>query len=243
MVGTPTFVRVASAANSLGPRSMLSFATLLIALGASPAALTVQSDTAAAKHDTTLMAVSAAGAPAPADTAVASSLGSPLFQPVSLVALDTVRRRRPHAVQMSDAAVLRLRIHRYASYTTIPLFVVQSVAGNQLYQADKGGAERPGWAKSTHSVGAAGLGALFTVNTITGVWALWDQRENRDGRTRRWVHSLLMLGSDAGFAWTGIKLSHDAKNSQDSRDQHRNVAYISMGAALTSYGIMFFGNR
>ena len=92
-------------------------------------------------------------------------------------------------------------------------------------------------------MGAAGIGALFTVNTITGVWALWDQRQNQDGRARRWVHSLLMLGSDAGFAWTGIKLAHDAKNSQDSRNQHRKVAYISMGAALTSYGIMFFGNR
>ena len=222
---------------------MLSFATLIIALGVSPVAPIVQPDTILAKNDTALPAVSAARAAAPTDSTFASSLASPLFQPVTLTALDTVRHRRPHAVQMSDAAVLRLRIHRYASYTTIPLFVVQAVAGNQLYQADQGGVERPGWAKSTHSVGAAGIGALFTVNTITGVWALWDQRQNQDGRARRWVHSLLMLGSDAGFAWTGIKLAHDAKNSQDSRNQHRKVAYISMGAALTSYGIMFFGNR
>ena len=221
---------------------MLSLTALLIALGASPVASFVQPDTVPAKSDTTLVGASVAGAAAPADTAIAPSLASPLFQSVELTAVDTVRPRR-RAVQMSDAAVLRLRIHRYASYTTIPLFVVQAVAGNQLYQADKGGAERPGWAKSTHSVGAAGLGVLFTVNTITGVWALWDQRANQDGRTRRWVHSLLMLGADAGFAWTGIKLADDAKNSQDSRDQHRKVAFISMGAALTSYGIMFFGNR
>ena len=223
---------------------MLSFTSLVIALGVSPVALIVQlqRDTVPAKIDTTLVAVSPARAGAPADTAFASGLASPLFEPVTLTAPDTVRPRR-RAVQMSDAAVLRLRIHRYASYTTIPLFVVQAVAGNQLYQADQGGAERPGWAKSTHSVGAAGLGALFTVNTITGVWALWDQRANQEGRTRRWVHSLLMLGADAGFAWTGIKLAEDAKNSTDSRDQHRKVAYISMGAALTSYGIMFFGNR
>jgi len=221
---------------------MLSLTALLIALGASPVTPFMQPDTVPAKHDTTLVAASADRAAAPADTAIAPSVASPLVQSVELTAVDTVRPRR-RAVQMSDAAVLRLRIHRYASYTTIPLFVVQAVAGNQLYQADKGGAERPGWAKSTHSVGAAGLGALFTVNTITGVWALWDQRANQDGRTRRWVHSLLMLGADAGFAWTGIKLADDAKNSQDSRDQHRKVAYISMGAALTSYGIMFFGNR
>ena len=220
---------------------MLSFTALLIALGVTPGAAPMQPDTVPARTDTTPMTTSAAPV-SPADTSLASLLASPLFRPVSLAALDTVRHRR-RAVEMSDAAVLRLRIHRYASYTTIPLFVVQSVAGNQLYQADQGGVERPGWAKTTHSVGAAGLGALFTVNTITGVWALWDQRANQEGRARRWVHSLLMLGSDAGFAWTGIKLAEDAKNSQDSRDQHRKVAYISMGAALTSYGIMFFGNR
>ena len=220
---------------------MLSFTALLIALGVTPGAAPMQPDTVPARTDTTPMTTSAASV-SPADTSLASLLASPLFRPVSLAALDTVRHRR-RAVEMSDAAVLRLRIHRYASYTTIPLFVVQSVAGNQLYQADQGGTERPGWAKTTHSVGAAGLGALFTVNTITGVWALWDQRANQEGRARRWVHSLLMLGSDAGFAWTGIKLAEDAKNSQDSRDQHRKVAYISMGAALTSYGIMFFGNR
>ncbi len=221
---------------------MLSLATLVIAMGVTPITLIVRPDTVPAKYDTALVDAPAARALTLADTTLATSLASPLFQPVALTAVDTVRPRR-RAVQMSDAAVLRLRIHRYASYTTIPLFLVQAVAGNQLYQADKGGAERPGWAKTTHSAGAAGLGVLFTVNTITGVWALWDQRENQDGRTRRWVHSLLMLGADAGFAYTGIKLAHDAKNSQDSRDQHRKVAYISMGAALTSYGIMFFGNR
>jgi hypothetical protein len=221
---------------------MLSFATLVIALGVSAGASIVPPDTVPAKHDTALVATSAARAVAPADTTIAPSLASPLFQLVEPTAVDTVRPRR-RAVQMSDAAVLRLRIHRYASYTTIPLFVVQAVAGNQLYQADKGGAERPGWAKTTHSAGAAGLGALFTVNTITGVWALWDQRANQDGRTRRWVHSLLMLGADAGFAYTGIKLAEDARRSSDSRDRHRQIAYVSMGAALTSYGIMFFGNR
>jgi hypothetical protein len=155
---------------------------------------------------------------------------------------DTVRRR-PRAVQMSDAAILRLRIHRYASYTVIPLFILQSVAGNQLVQADNGGEPRPGWAKSSHSFGAAALGTVFTVNTITGLWSLWDSRGNDQGRALRWVHSALMLASDAGFTYTGITLSNDAKHSQSGRDDHRNWAYASMGVALTGYGIMYFGNR
>lgn len=155
---------------------------------------------------------------------------------------DTVRPR-PRAIQVSDAYELRLRVHRYASYTMIPLFVVQSVAGNQLYQADRSGSPRPGWAETTHGAGAAGLGALFTVNTVTGLWNLWDSRDNEVGRTKRWVHSALLLGSDAGFTWSGIKLASDAKNSQAGRDQHRRVSYISMGAALAGYAIMLVGDH
>jgi hypothetical protein len=59
------------------------------------------------------------------------------------------------------------------------------IAVNPLLPADNGGVERPGWAKSAHSFGAAALGTVFTVNTITGVWALYDQRENDEGKARR----------------------------------------------------------
>ena len=155
---------------------------------------------------------------------------------------DTVRTR-PRAIEVSDGYEMRLRIHRYASYTMIPLFVIQSVAGNQLYQADRSGTVRPGWAETTHSAGAAGLGALFTVNTVTGVWNLWDSRQNDVGRTKRWIHSALLLGSDAGFTWSGIKLASDAKNSPSGRDQHRRVSYISMGAALAGYAVMLIGGH
>jgi hypothetical protein len=178
----------------------------------------------------------------------ADSLASPAahmaaFAPVGLtLAQDTVRRR-PNAVDVSDAYELRLRIHRYASYTMIPLFAVQSVAGNQLFQADKSGAERPGWAKTTHSAGAAGLGALFTLNTVTGLWNLYESRGNEVGRTKRLLHSALLLASDAGFTYTGITLASDAKRSETARVDHRNYAYYSMGAAMAGYGIMLVGDH
>jgi hypothetical protein len=190
---------------------------------------------------------------AAADSTASDSVGSRAVMPVSVMlaptllserreSADTVHKRQ-RAVVMSDAAILRLRIHRYASYTVIPLFALQSIAGNQLLQADNGGVERPAWAKGAHSFGAAAIGTVFAVNTITGVWALYDARANGQGRTLRWAHSILMLASDAGFTWTGIKLADDAKRSSSSRDQHRNFAYASMGTALVGYGIMFFGNR
>jgi hypothetical protein len=145
-------------------------------------------------------------------------------------------------VEVSDAYEMRLRIHRYASYTMIPLFALQSVAGNQLYQADRTGAEKPGWAKGTHAVGAAGLAALFTVNTVTGVWNLWESRDNETGRTKRWIHSILLLASDAGFAYSGISAG-EAEDSQATRDRHRNVSYAAMASALAGYAVMLVGDH
>lgn len=158
-----------------------------------------------------------------------------------LLTPDTVRRR-PRAVEVSDAYEMRLRIHRYASYTMIPLFALQSIAGNQLYQADKSGAEKPSWAKGTHVAGAVGLATLFTVNTVTGAWNLWESRSNETGRTKRWIHSLLLLGSDACFVYSGVSAG-DAKNSQQTRQNHRNVSYVGMGAALVGYAVMLVGDH
>jgi hypothetical protein len=151
-------------------------------------------------------------------------------------------RRRARAVEISDAYELRLRIHRYAAYSVIPLFIVQSVAGNQLYQADKSGAVRPDWASNTHKLGAAAIGSVFTLETVTGLWNLWESRDNEVGRTRRLAHSALRLASDAGFTYAGIKLASDAKTDSDARDRHRMISYYSMGAALAGYGIMYVGN-
>jgi len=227
---------------------MIPLASLLLALGTATSGAHVF-----APLDTTPLTAKLTASNAAADSTASDSVVAEVDAPVSvmfaptllsgrLASADTVRKRR-RAVVLSDAAILRLRIHRYASYTVIPLFALQSIAGNQLLQADNGGVERPGWAKSAHSFGAAALGTVFTVNTITGVWALYDQRENDEGKVRRWAHTILMLASDAGFTYTGIKLADEAKGSSSSRDQHRNLAFASMGTALVGYGIMFFGNR
>jgi hypothetical protein len=157
-----------------------------------------------------------------------------------VAAADTTPRRRPRAVEVSDAYALRLRIHHYASYTMIPLFAAQAIAGNQMYQS--GGAD-PAWAKSLHGVGAGGLAALFTVNTVTGVWNLWESRGVTQGRTVRLVHSALMLASDAGFTYAGVKLGPEATRSGVKRQEHRRVALISMGGALAGYATMLVANR
>ena len=158
---------------------------------------------------------------------------------VALSALDTVRKR-PRAVEVDDNYELRLRIHRYASYATVPLFALQTVVGNQLYN---NGGDGEGFTKAAHSAGAAALGALFTVNTVTGVWNLWSSRDQPEGRTKRILHSVLMLASDAGFTYTGVVSTDDTRNSASARTNHRNWAYASMGTALVGYGIMLIGNN
>jgi hypothetical protein len=94
-----------------------------------------------------------------------------------------------------------------------------------------------------HGAGAAGLGALFTVNTVTGMWNLWEGRQAEAGRGKRLLHAGLMLASDAGFTYAGVKLANDATRSVDGRNRHRRAAYISMGVALTGYGVMLLGDH
>ena len=156
---------------------------------------------------------------------------------------DTTRRRRARAVEVSEAYHVRLTIHRGASYATIPAFAAQYWAGQKMYDAEKTGGEAPDWAKTVHGVGAASIAGLFGINTITGAWNLWDSRHTEDHRWLRWSHSLVMLGADAAFAYTGLKLAEDAEESQAKRDQHRRVALYAIGASTVSGVVMKVFNR
>jgi hypothetical protein len=139
--------------------------------------------------------------------------------------------QRPQAFTYSDAYNTRRKIHMIASYATLPLFVGQYVAGEKL--ADDDASET---VKSVHGVLAGSIAALFAVNTVTGVWNLWEGRHDPNGKKRRLVHGLLMLGADAGFVATGMMAPDDGEDS----DAHRNVAIASMGVAAASYLYMLF---
>jgi hypothetical protein len=155
------------------------------------------------------------------------------------VALDTPRVR-PRAVEVGDWYNRRLTIHRYLSYSVVPIFAAQWVAGNQIYVK---GREAPDWAKTTHRAGATALAGIFTVNTVTGAWNLWDSRSAPQGRTLRMVHAISMLASDAGFTYAGVKLSKDAETDFDKRRLHRTIALSSMAVAVASGVAMKILNR
>lgn len=150
------------------------------------------------------------------------------------VTQDTTKRKRPVAVEYSDAYNTRLKIHQVLSWTMLPLFAVQYASGNQILQY---GNAAPSWAKNLHGPTATALALVFGANTITGAWNLWDSRKDPAGRTRRYLHSALMFIADAGFVYTGV-LSSQAETSFDARQQHKNVAMFSMGVATASWLMM-----
>lgn len=149
----------------------------------------------------------------------------------------TPRKPRKKALELSDAYETRLTIHKIASYTTIPIFAAQAIIGQQLYNNDSKGLPRQHGLVGAHDAVAVALGGLFAVNTVTGSLNWWETRKQAEGRTWRTIHSVLMLASDAGFAYTA-GIGRRARFLQADRDRHKNWAIGSASVALASYVMM-----
>ena len=144
----------------------------------------------------------------------------------------------PLAFEYSDAYRLRAKIHKISSFATLPLFGAEAIIGQSLYTDPTSGK------KDAHLLVAAGIGALFAVNTTTGVWNLLEARKDPSHRTRRLVHGLMMLGADAGFVATAA-LGPESEHGElaSGRATHRAVAITSISLATASYLIMLFGSH
>jgi hypothetical protein len=139
----------------------------------------------------------------------------------------------PRAFEYSDGYHTRAKIHRIASFATIPLFVTQGILGASIYNDPTDGK------RTAHQAVAVGIGGLFALNTTTGVWNLLEARKDPNFQKRRLVHGLLMLGSDAGLVATFA--TAPPEEGGGSRATHRALAITSIGAATTGYLIMLFG--
>lgn len=144
----------------------------------------------------------------------------------------------PRATEYSHAYQVRAKIHKYASFATLPLFATEIALGQSLYN-DPGGGK-----KTAHAVVGASIGSLFAVNSVTGAWNFWEARKDTVGRTRRLTHGLLMLGADAGFFATYLT-TPDTKHGEftDSRSTHRTIAITSIALATAGYLTMIFGGK
>jgi len=151
----------------------------------------------------------------------------------------------PAVIEYSDAYRTRAKIHKIASFATLPLFAAEGVVGQKLYNA-RINQEDTSTLKSTHLALAGGIGGLFGVNTVTGLWNLIESRHDPNHRTIKVVHGVLMLGADAGFlatAATGPGREGGFTNETGGPSTHRAIAFTSIGAATAGYLIMLFGSH
>jgi len=151
---------------------------------------------------------------------------------------DTARTRRSGpAIEYSGFYHTRLTLHRWLSFAMLPLFAGSYFTGHELLEK---GDQAPGWARHLHGPLAAGTAVVFSVNTITGAWNLWDSRKDPAGRLKRYVHSLLFVAAGAGFVYAASKADDDAAPGSSTLKTHRDIALVSMGLSVSSWALMLF---
>jgi hypothetical protein len=177
--------------------------------------------------------------PSRAQELVASAANISAAEIDAAVAQDSAGSPPPKAYEFSDAYRLRAKIHKISSFATLPLFGTEAILGQSLYNNPTSGK------KDAHLAVAAGIGTLFAINTVTGVWNLVEARKDPKGRGKRWAHGLLMLGADAGFLATAALGPGDEglfESDGGSRSTHRAVAFASIGTATAGYLVMLLGH-
>lgn len=148
----------------------------------------------------------------------------------SLVQDPAPQRPRPVAFEYSDAYHTRRKIHVYASFAMLPLFVTQFALGDSLYT------EATDSKRTAHAIVGSSIGVLFGLNTVTGAWNLWEGRKDPSRRGRRMIHGFMMMAADAGFVATALLAPGD--DGGGNRATHRAVAITSMSVATASYLFM-----
>jgi len=170
-----------------------------------------------------------------------SVLSTPLHDAITRAAASGNDQTSPPpavATEYSHAYQVRAKIHKYASFATLPLFATEIALGQSLY-------DEPGGSKKTaHAIVGASIGSLFAVNTVTGAMNLWEARKDPAGHKRRLTHGLLMMAADAGFFATFLA-APDSEHGDftDARSTHRNIAITSIGLATAGYLTMLFGGK
>jgi len=149
---------------------------------------------------------------------------------------------RKVAFEYSDAYRTRAKIHKYASFATLPLFATEFALGQSLYNNPSDSK------KGAHIAIGTGIIGLYGVQAVTGVWNLVEASRdpNTAGKKRRLVHSILMLASGAGFAITPLTAPGDRdlfEVGDSSPSTHRAIAFTSIGIGTAGYLLMLFGGK
>ena len=155
---------------------------------------------------------------------------------------DSGQTPRPKAIEYSEGYETRAKIHKYASFATLPLLGTEAILGQQLYNDPQG---RLSSYKTPHIVVGTAITGLFALNTVTGVWNLVEAWKDPNHKTLRLVHGIMMLGADAGFvaAYGTGPGGRNLVNIDTQKGTHRAVVFTTMGVATAGYLLMLFGNH
>ena len=104
---------------------------------------------------------------------------------------------RPKAIEYSEGYETRAKIHRYASFATLPLLGAEAILGQSLYNDPY---SRTSAKRGAHIAVGTAITGLFAVQTVTGMWNLVEGWKDPNHKTLRLAHGIMMLGADAGFA-------------------------------------------
>jgi len=180
----------------------------------------------------------------PLHAAIANAIGSgALTVPVSTAADDPQSPApRVAAFEYSEGYRTRAKIHKYASFATLPLFATEFVLGSSLYDTPTDSK------KTAHIAIGSSIIGLYAVQGVTGVMNLLEGRQdpNPKGKKLRLTHSILMLASGAGFAITPMVAPggrDQLEFGSSSASTHRAVAYTSIGIGSAGYLLMLFGGK
>jgi hypothetical protein len=149
------------------------------------------------------------------------------------------------AIEHSDGYRTRAKIHKYASFATLPLFAAEVALGQSLYNTPASAGSRRG----LHAAIGSGIVGLFAVNTVTGAWNMFGEGwGDREGRTLRLVHGLLMMAADVGFLATSATGPNSdgrrgALTFETDKVTHRNIAIASVSVGTAGYLLMLIGNH
>ena len=149
---------------------------------------------------------------------------------------------RPKAIEYSEGYEKRAKIHKVASYATLPLLATEAYLGTQLYNDPQG---RLSSYKTPHIIVGTAITGLFAVNTVTGVWNLVEGWKEPEHRTIRLTHGILMLASDVGFvaAYGTGPGGRNLTTFDTQKNTHRTVVFTTMAIATAGYLLMLFGNH
>jgi hypothetical protein len=145
---------------------------------------------------------------------------------------------RPVAIEYSDAHETRAKIHKYASWATMPLMATELILGEQLYN-DPNSINSS--SRGVHGAVGAGLIGFFAVQSVTGLWNLVESNQ-APGHTKRLIHGILMLAAEGGFVAAAVTApGHDRADLitfDANKATHRNIALVSFGVGTGGYLLM-----